>query len=96
MNEVQKYVLKPRIDSRGPLIDIESCTRQVNNARFDLVIIAAERLREMRKQNKNSGQYITPVEALLDIQAGNVDPEEYLTKLLDRHARDKEKTSYGY
>jgi DNA-directed RNA polymerase subunit K/omega len=96
MNEVQNYVVKPRIASRGPLVDTELCTRQVGNARFDLVIIAAERLREMRKQNKHSDKYITPVEALLDIQAGLVNPQEYLEKIRDRHAREKEKVSHGY
>jgi DNA-directed RNA polymerase subunit K/omega len=87
MNEVKVFVPRPRQLSRGPEIDIELCTKQVGNARFDLVIIASERLREMRKQNKNSDKYITPVEALLDIQAGNVNPQEYLEKIRNHHAK---------
>ena len=96
MNDAQNYIVKPRIASRGPEIDTELCTRRVGNARFNLVIIAAERLREMRRQNKHSDKYITPVEALLDIQEGNVDPQEYLEKVRDHHAREKEKISHGY
>jgi len=96
MNEVQMYVMRPRIDSRGPLVDTELCTKQVGNARFNLVLIASERLRELRRQHRDSGKYITPVEALLEIQAGNVDPQEYLEKIRDRHAREKENVSHGY
>jgi DNA-directed RNA polymerase subunit K/omega len=92
MNEVQKYVMKRRVDSRGPLVDTELCTKMVGDARFDLVLIASERLREMRRQHKDSGKYITPVEALLEIQAGNVDPVAYLAKIRDR--REKENKPY--
>ena len=87
MNEVQKYVVKPRIASRGPLVDTELCTKQVGNARFNLVLIASERLREMRKQHKDSGKYITPVEALLEIQEGKINAEEYLAKIHRRQAK---------
>jgi DNA-directed RNA polymerase subunit K/omega len=96
MNEVQKYVMRPRIDSRGPLVDTELCTKQVGNARFNLVLIASERLREMRRQHKDSGKYITPVEALLEIQEGKIDADEYLEKVRNRHAREKENVSHGY
>ena len=96
MNEVQKYVMKRRVDSRGPLVDTELCTRNVGNARFDLVLIASERLRELRRQHKDSGKYITPVEALLEIQEGKINAEEYLEKVRNRHEREKEKVSHGY
>jgi DNA-directed RNA polymerase subunit K/omega len=84
MNEVQHYVMRPRQLSRGPQIDTELCTRQVGNARFDLVIIASERLRELRRQHKESGKYITPVDALLEIQEGKIDPVEYFAKVVSR------------
>jgi len=96
MNEVQKYVMRPRIDSRGPEVDTELCTKQVGNARFNLVLIASERLREMRRQHKDSGKYITPVEALLEIQEGKIDAKEYLEKVRNRQAKEKEKVSHGY
>jgi DNA-directed RNA polymerase subunit K/omega len=84
MNEVQHYVMRPRQLSRGPQIDTELCTRQVGNARFDLVIIASERLRELRRQHKESGKYITPVDALLEIQEGKIDPVEYFAKVVSK------------
>lgn len=87
MNEVQKYVVKPRTLSRGPQIDTELCTRQVGDGRFNLVIVAAERLRELRRQNKDSGKYITPVDALLDVQAGKINADEYLARVRDRNAK---------
>ena len=84
MNEVQHYVIRPRQLSRGPQIDTELCTKQVGNARFDLVIIASERLRELRRQHKESGKYITPVDALLEIQEGKIDPVEYFAKAVSK------------
>lgn len=97
MNEVQHYVMRPRQLSRGPQLDTELCTRNVGAARFDLVLIASERLREMRRQHKDSGRYITPVDALLEIQEGKIDPEVYLNKIRDRrnHERNKE-VSHSY
>jgi hypothetical protein len=87
MNEVQHYVMRPRQLSRGPEIDTELCVRKVDDGRFNLVIVASERLRELRRQNKDSGKYITPVDALLDVQAGKVNATEYLAKIRDRHAK---------
>jgi DNA-directed RNA polymerase subunit K/omega len=88
MNEVQKYVMKRRVDSRGPLVDTELCTKMVGDARFDLVLIASERLREMRRQHKDSGKYITPVEALLEIQEGKVDSVAYMKKIRERRVQE--------
>ena len=74
-------IVKKKIDSRNPQINIETCVKHVGNYRFDLVLIASERLRELRRQNKNSDKYITPIDALLDIQEGRIDPVEYLAKV---------------
>ena len=76
--------MKTTILSRGPQIDTEQCVRNVGMGRFDLVLIAAQRAREIRRQNKESDKYEhthSIVTALLDIQAGNIDPIEYLRKV---------------
>jgi DNA-directed RNA polymerase subunit K/omega len=70
-----------KIDSRTLQLDTEKCVRQVGNYRYDLILIAAERLRELKRQNKGSTRYYTSVDALLDIQEGLVDPVEYLAKV---------------
>jgi DNA-directed RNA polymerase subunit K/omega len=87
MNEVQHYVIRPRQVSRGPQIDTELCTKNVDDGRFNLVLVASERLRELRRQNKDGDKYITPVDALLDIQAGKINATEYLAKIRDRNAK---------
>jgi DNA-directed RNA polymerase subunit K/omega len=81
MNEVQHYVSKRQIDSRTPQLDNEKCVRQAGNYRYDLILIAAERLRELRRQHKHGTRYYSTVDALLDIQEGLVDPVEYLAKV---------------
>ena len=83
--------------SRGPDIDTEVCVKQAGGNRFNLVLIAGERLREIRNQNKNNNAvYLTAVDALQDVQAGKVNLEDYLEKIRDRQEKLKEKVSHGY
>jgi hypothetical protein len=70
-----------KTDSRSPQLDTEKCVRQAGNYRYDLILIASERLRELRRQHKHGTRYYTAVDALLDIQDGLVDPIEYLAKV---------------
>jgi DNA-directed RNA polymerase omega subunit len=75
--------MKSQIQSRGPTIDTEKCVANTPG-RFDLVIIAAARAREIRRQNKDSEKFEhvhSCVTALLDIQEGRVDPKMYLAKV---------------
>ena len=73
--------MKARIASRGPNIDTEECVRQAGGGRYDLVLIGAQRLRELRRQHRESGRYVTPVDALIEIQAGQVNLADYLAKV---------------
>jgi len=69
--------------SRGPSIDIEKCVAQVGGSRFDLVLIATVRARELSRRHKASELTTSihaPVSALLDIQAGKIG-KEYLKKV---------------
>ena len=61
--------------SRGPSIDIEQCAVNVGGNRFNLVLIAAVRAREIARRHRHEElptQANAPVSALLDIQAGRV------------------------
>jgi DNA-directed RNA polymerase omega subunit len=69
--------------SRGPMIDTEHCVRNVAGNRFDLVLIAAARARELSRQHKASEspvQMNAPVSALLEIQEGKIG-REYLKRV---------------
>jgi len=65
-----------KIDSRTTEINNDLCVTNVGENRFDLVLIAAVRAREISRQTKNQmiqGPYKnTCVSALLDIQEGRV------------------------
>jgi len=72
-----------KILSRGPMIDTEKCVRNVGLGRFDLVLIATARAREISRQRKASEsiEHINPgVSALLEIQEGKIGIE-YLRKV---------------
>jgi DNA-directed RNA polymerase omega subunit len=77
-------MMKTKTLSRGPDIDTEQCVRNVGMGRFDLVLIAAERAREIKRQHRDSDKFEhthTVVTALLDIQSGTVDAKQYLKKI---------------
>jgi DNA-directed RNA polymerase subunit K/omega len=75
--------MKVKILSRGTEIDTEKCVKNVGGNRFDLVLIAAARSRELAHRHKAAEdvtQLNAPVRALLDVQSGLVG-KEYLRKV---------------
>ena len=70
-------------DSRGPQVDTEKCVVQAGGNRFDLVLIATVRARELSRRHKAAGlttQVNSPVSALLDIQEGKIG-RDYLRRV---------------
>jgi len=59
--------MKTRVDSRNSIIDTEKCV-ELAGGRYHLVILASQRLRELRRKNKNPDQLITCIDALKEIQ----------------------------
>jgi DNA-directed RNA polymerase omega subunit len=88
----------PKSVSRGTLLDNEQCVENVGGNRFNLVLIAAERSREIKRQNKDSDKrehVYSAITALTEIQEGKIG-EDYLKKLkfkehsnVDRRAQYK-------
>jgi hypothetical protein len=74
--------MKARILSRGPEINMEQCVRQAGGGRYDMVLIGAQRLRELKRVHReDTARYVTCVDALLEIQAGQVSLVDYLAKV---------------
>jgi DNA-directed RNA polymerase omega subunit len=69
------------MDSKDIPVDIEKCVAQVSG-RFDLVLIAAQRARELRRGAAKlvPGDNTVVVTALKEVQAGLIG-EEYLAKI---------------
>ena len=69
-----------RIESRNTMIDTERC---VDNAggRYDLVIAAAQRLREMKRRARETNDFVTPIDALIEVQSGTFNMTDYLAKV---------------
>ena len=60
--------------SRGTTIDTEKCVENIGN-RFQLIIIASMRAREIAQGNRHSMRHEhwhTPVTALLEVQRGEL------------------------
>jgi hypothetical protein len=82
---LQKYV------SRGTEIDTDKCVELSGGNRFQLVIMASARAREIRRQHASSQRFEhihTAVSALLDFQEGNIGPE-YMKKVKFVTPRDR-------
>jgi DNA-directed RNA polymerase omega subunit len=74
---------KPLDLSRGPSIDTEQCIAQVGGNRFNLVLIAATRAREIKRGHSTSEQrehVHSNITALQEIQEGKIGIE-YLKKM---------------
>jgi DNA-directed RNA polymerase omega subunit len=66
--------------SRGPNVDTDKCVTNVGG-RFDLVLIATARAREIARQTRENPVYVNAnISALLEIQEGKIG-REYLKKV---------------
>ena len=74
---------KPVGLSRGTGIDTQQCVENVGGNRFNLVLIAAARAREIKRQHRESDKrehVYSNITALEDIESGKVGIE-YLKKV---------------
>ena len=69
-----------RIESRSGEIDTERCVEHAGG-RYDLVIAAAQRLREMKRRARETNDFVTPIDALKEIQSGTLNMIDYLAKV---------------
>lgn len=72
--------MKSRIESRGPAIDMQKCVNQAGG-RYDMVVAVAQRLRELKRKGRESNVYVTPIDALLEMQAGQINMLDYMAKV---------------
>jgi DNA-directed RNA polymerase omega subunit len=77
---LQGKFMSIRIESRSTQIDTELCVEHAGG-RYDLVIAAAQRLREMKRRARETNQFVTPIDALLEAQAGQLNMMDYLVKV---------------
>jgi DNA-directed RNA polymerase omega subunit len=73
---------KPVGLSRGPEVDTDLCVANIGN-RYNLVLVAAHRAREIKRQHKDSmkREHVhSNITALLDVQSGKVGAE-YLKRV---------------
>jgi DNA-directed RNA polymerase subunit K/omega len=64
--------------SRGPELDLDKTVENAGGNRFDLVIMAATRAREIKRANSHSGRFEHThpnMTALLEFQDGKYDKE---------------------
>jgi DNA-directed RNA polymerase subunit K/omega len=69
-----------RIKSRSSEIDTELCVANAGG-RYDLVIAAAQRLREMKRRARESNTYVTAIDALKEVESGTFNMLDYLAKV---------------
>ena len=81
----------PQYISRSTLIDAQKCVENAGGNRFNLVIMAAARAREIRRQHSSSQKFEhvhTTVSALLEFQSGELNGD-YMNKVRFDTPRDR-------
>jgi len=79
--------MKPIVESRSLEINLEKCVENAGGSRYDMVIAASQRLRELKRQARETGAYVTPVDALLEMQQGRINMPQYLAKVKGREKK---------
>lgn len=77
---LQGGIMSARIESRNSEIDTERCVANAGG-RYDLVIAAAQRLREMKQRARETNEYVTAIDALKEVQNGTLNMRDYLAKV---------------
>jgi DNA-directed RNA polymerase subunit K/omega len=77
---LQGDIMTVRIESRSSEIDTELCVANAGG-RYDLVVAAAQRLREMKRRARETNQYVTPIDALKEVESGTFNMVDYLIKV---------------
>jgi DNA-directed RNA polymerase subunit K/omega len=69
-----------RIESRSGEIDMERCVENAGG-RYDMVIAVSQRLREMKRRARETNSFVTPIDALKELQAGQLNMLDYMIKV---------------
>jgi hypothetical protein len=81
--------MKIKTPSRSDRIDILECLENFDGSRPEMILVAARRTREIlaaRRRNEVD-PYVTPIDALIEIQAGKINPLDYITRLTPEEKR---------
>jgi len=73
--------MKPIVDSRSSQIDLEKCVEMAGGSRYDMIIAVSNRLRELKRRARETVVYVTPVDALLEMQEGKINMLQYMAKV---------------
>jgi hypothetical protein len=68
-------------ETRASEVDVEKCIDKTGFGRFDLVVAAAQRVRELKLRARESGAHVTAVDALLEAQNGQLNVIDYMAKV---------------
>ena len=72
--------MSTRIESRSSEIDLERCVENAGG-RYDLIVAAAQRLREMKRRARETNGWVTPIDALKEVESGTFNMTDYLAKV---------------
>jgi len=70
-----------KTETRHSQVDVEKCVQNSGNNKFDLILAATARVRELRQQRHETAPVATITDVLLEIQTGTIDPAEYKRKV---------------
>lgn len=74
--------MKLRKVDRHSMFDVEKAVQNINNSRYDLVMVTAQRTRELRRKSMREDKHHVCIgDALLEAQNGQIDADAYMAKV---------------
>ena len=70
-----------KIETRHSQVDVEKCVVNSGNNKFDLILAATARVRELRQRQREGAPVATITDVLLEIQNNEIDIKEYKRKV---------------
>jgi DNA-directed RNA polymerase subunit K/omega len=70
-----------RKETRATEVDVEKCISKTGFGRFDLIVAASQRVRELKIRARETGAHVTAVDALLEAQNGQLNVVDYMAKV---------------
>lgn len=68
-------------ETRALQVDVEKCIDKTGYGRFDLIVAASQRTRELKIRAKANNGFVSAVDALLEAQAGQLNVIDYMAKV---------------
>ena len=74
---IRRNTMEAKRPSRTEQVELDECLKHFND-KYDMILTAARRTRKLQKNTDPWGPMVTPIDALLEAQRGELNRDDYL------------------